>query len=253
MILRNLAEALRAQNWFTVVLEILIVVVGIFIGLQVDAWNEVRKDRLSEHRYLERIYDELALDIESIERSIMIAKSRRDMGKLLLRALDDSEVVRADPSAFIRAIQQASYTFSPTISDHTFDEIKFAGNLAIIRDEELRSGLSAYYKLIERYDQWAYIRAHDQNSYIDRQLGILTAAQKYESLLFDDPAEFTVAEAMQVLDRMRGKVEFIAQIPQASNHEFAISTYMDWLDAARNLRGRIDVALGYLEARRENS
>jgi hypothetical protein len=89
----------------------------------------------------------------------------------------DPEVVRADPHEFMRAIQQASYTFSPTINDHTFDEIKFAGNMAIIRDVELRSGLSAYYKLIERYDQWAYIRAHDQNSYTDRQQGILTAAQ----------------------------------------------------------------------------
>lgn len=45
MILRKLADAIAAQNWFTVVLEVLIVVVGIFIGLQVDDWNEIRKDR----------------------------------------------------------------------------------------------------------------------------------------------------------------------------------------------------------------
>ena len=105
MILRNLADALRNQNWFTVVLEVLIVVVGIFIGLQVDGWNEARKDRVSEHRYLERIYDELALDIESIEASVRVAESRRDMGRLLLRALGDPEVVRANPYKFMRAIQ----------------------------------------------------------------------------------------------------------------------------------------------------
>ena len=35
MILRKLADAITAQNWFTVVLEVLIVVVGIFIGLQI--------------------------------------------------------------------------------------------------------------------------------------------------------------------------------------------------------------------------
>lgn len=82
MILRNLAKALREQNWFTVVLEVLIVVVGIFIGLQADAWNEVRKDRLSEHRYLERIHDELALDIESIEESIRIAEKSPRHGSI---------------------------------------------------------------------------------------------------------------------------------------------------------------------------
>jgi len=42
MILRKLADAIRQQNWFTVVLEILIVVIGILIGLQVDGWNERR-------------------------------------------------------------------------------------------------------------------------------------------------------------------------------------------------------------------
>ena len=45
MILRTLADALREQNWFTVALEVLIVVVGIFIGLQVDDWNSARIDR----------------------------------------------------------------------------------------------------------------------------------------------------------------------------------------------------------------
>ena len=245
MILRNLAEALREQNWFTVVLEVLIVVVGIFIGLQVDGWNETRKDRLSEHRYLERIHDELALDIESIEQSIKVAKSRREMGQLLLRALEDPEVVRADPFVFLRAIEQASYTLSPTINDHTFDEIKFAGNLAIIRDEQLRSALSAYYKLIERYEQWAYVRAHAQNTYSDRKLGILTAKQKNRLLPFDDTAQFTVGEALQALERMRVKPDFVVQIPLASGHAFAIETYESWLDAAQDLRDSIGVDLGY--------
>jgi len=36
MILRRLATALKEQNWFTAALEILIVVVGIFFGLQAD-------------------------------------------------------------------------------------------------------------------------------------------------------------------------------------------------------------------------
>ena len=45
MILRRLAEAVTEQNWFTVVLEVLIVVVGIFIGLQVDYWNTERIER----------------------------------------------------------------------------------------------------------------------------------------------------------------------------------------------------------------
>lgn len=45
MIQQRLAAAINQHNWFTVTIEILIVVTGIFIGLQVDDWNEARKDR----------------------------------------------------------------------------------------------------------------------------------------------------------------------------------------------------------------
>jgi hypothetical protein len=43
MILRRLAEVFRRQDWIAVLLEVLIVVVGIFVGLQVNDWNEDRK------------------------------------------------------------------------------------------------------------------------------------------------------------------------------------------------------------------
>jgi len=39
MILRRLASAIQQQDWFTILLEIMIVVLGVFIGLQV---NKVR-------------------------------------------------------------------------------------------------------------------------------------------------------------------------------------------------------------------
>ena len=45
MILRRLTTAFRKQDWFTVGVETLIVVFGVFIGLQVNNWNEAGKNR----------------------------------------------------------------------------------------------------------------------------------------------------------------------------------------------------------------
>jgi hypothetical protein len=39
MILRRLTDALRKQVWFTVALETLIIVFGVFIGRQLSSWN----------------------------------------------------------------------------------------------------------------------------------------------------------------------------------------------------------------------
>ena len=46
MILRSLTRHVREQNWFAVFLDFLIVVVGVFIGIQVANWNAERADRV---------------------------------------------------------------------------------------------------------------------------------------------------------------------------------------------------------------
>jgi uncharacterized membrane protein HdeD (DUF308 family) len=45
MILARLLENLRAQNWSTMLSELLVLIVGIFLGFQLDDWNDERKDR----------------------------------------------------------------------------------------------------------------------------------------------------------------------------------------------------------------
>ncbi len=254
MILQRLADAIRTQNWFTVVLEILIVVVGIFIGLQVDGWNEQRKDRGLEQRYLERIYNELALDIEEFDYGINLAETRRSMGELLLEALEDSGVVRANPLAFLISVEQAGYTFLPAVNDSTYEELKFSGDLAIIRDEQLRASIAAYYRQIEQSAQWGYLREFIQTTYEDRALGILTPAQQRETInmarRIDDPPDPNLPmalgedEALKALERMRDKQDFIDQITRASNNNTSIGTLGLWRDAAEDLRHRVGVESG---------
>lgn len=48
MILQRLATSIRKQDWFTVLIETLIVVFGVFIGLQVNNWNEAQVERQDE-------------------------------------------------------------------------------------------------------------------------------------------------------------------------------------------------------------
>jgi len=43
MLLRRLLEHVRGQNWFAVGIDFVVIVVGIFVGLQVDEWNQQRE------------------------------------------------------------------------------------------------------------------------------------------------------------------------------------------------------------------
>ena len=39
-------QLIQDQNWFAVGLDVLVVITGIFLGMQVAEWNDNRKDRL---------------------------------------------------------------------------------------------------------------------------------------------------------------------------------------------------------------
>jgi len=59
MILRRLTKHVKDQNWFAVGLDFLIVVFGVFIGLQVQNWTNEQGRRQLESRYTERLHEEV--------------------------------------------------------------------------------------------------------------------------------------------------------------------------------------------------
>ena len=47
MLLRRVTKHIKEQNWFAVGIDFVIVVIGVFIGIQVANWNDVRQQRAS--------------------------------------------------------------------------------------------------------------------------------------------------------------------------------------------------------------
>ena len=141
MILRRLAEGVRQQDWFTVVVEVLIVVVGIFLGLQVDDWNNARKDRIDEQEFITRLHGDLLLaeDLSSRVRNrrlgrlesmitaadVLFARSERDV-------LSDEECIAVTGTHYFNI----NVPELPSLS-----ELAATGRMSIIRDTELRSAL----------------------------------------------------------------------------------------------------------------
>lgn len=70
MILQRMAQAIKRQDWFQVTIEIFIVVLGIFIGLQVSEWNEGRKNDSETKKYIEQLLIDTRLAIKTNERHI---------------------------------------------------------------------------------------------------------------------------------------------------------------------------------------
>lgn len=60
MLLRRVIEHVREQNWTAVCIDFVIVVIGVFVGIQVSNWNEARADKARERLLLGELRAEIA-------------------------------------------------------------------------------------------------------------------------------------------------------------------------------------------------
>ena len=67
MIIRRILDELRKQEWGTALLELLIVVIGIFLGFQASNWNEDRKAQSEGYFYLDLLRRQLNDEIRTTE------------------------------------------------------------------------------------------------------------------------------------------------------------------------------------------
>jgi len=60
MILRRVIDHVKTQNWTAVGIDFVIVVVGVFIGIQVSNWNDARADERAYQDAMKRLAEESA-------------------------------------------------------------------------------------------------------------------------------------------------------------------------------------------------
>ena len=67
MILRRFAESLQQQNWAAIAIEFVLLVLGVFLGIQVANWNEARADRVAYEAALGRLSAEIDTNLASLD------------------------------------------------------------------------------------------------------------------------------------------------------------------------------------------
>ncbi len=67
MILRRFAESLQQQNWAAIAIEFVLLVAGVFLGIQVANWNEARADRIAYQAALVRLGAEIDTNLAYLE------------------------------------------------------------------------------------------------------------------------------------------------------------------------------------------
>jgi hypothetical protein len=144
MILHRLATALREQNWFTVVLEILIVVVGIYVGLQADAWMSTKQDRALEAEYLERLVADMEESIVAQQNNIQTFDVGTASIDYIAQLQRSGTFDGVNEDRLIQGLNSVGWVAPPATNMITIRELQSTGNIALIRDVSVRMAIGQF-------------------------------------------------------------------------------------------------------------
>jgi hypothetical protein len=138
--------------------EIILVVIGILIALQINNWNENRKSAIQENLYLKRLLSENKEDINTFKNNISdLEKGIESIEKLSLALnsakINDSVLVTATNDFFRYGSIYPIFSSSTS----TFDDLSSTGNLKDIKNTLLRDELVKHYAQHKQVAEWIKI------------------------------------------------------------------------------------------------
>ena len=147
-------SVIRNTNYFKYALgEIVLVVIGILIALQINNWNENRKEQASASKYAWNLKSDLEQDIR--ETNIRIKQMKRGMSYIdSTAAYFRDKTIQDLTNIDVMYETYISAGYKPfTWYKATFEEIKSSGSLNSIKNDTLRNKIIAYYAFTEHLDQ----------------------------------------------------------------------------------------------------
>lgn len=251
MLIKRVVSRFQAQDWVALCSELLIVVLGIFVAIQVDRWWAHRDELQQEQLFIARLVSDVERDVEAIEYSITLAEYRLSLSDLLIAAALDPEHVRDRPAMFMTAVQQSAFTNTPSLRSDTFEELRSTGGLSLLRADELKSALFEYYRYDENMRQYLSLQLMTEFRHFQLAAGILTNEQYvwmqdemgYVSPTTKTQVEFSEAQLSALVEsanRVKNSAELVAWLPEGR------SMQLELIDTHRSRLARAETLLAIL-------
>lgn len=249
MILRRIAHAVKQQQWTAVLIELVIVILGVFLGFQVSDWANERASRSAEVRHLEEIAEDLRADAAIFDQIRLSAEMRISGIDYVLGetrgVTRPSHVVTPTGNSFdmpagppvaaadrTKLLGRVNLLRSTKGNRTGFEALLGAGGMQKIRDRQISRQLQVYYAQLD-----------DMNELTDivRQLRAEGVAIGHTLGL----SGFGEMDADRLIPIVRGSPAYSAYL--RSSREWAaiyLGTVNQQQQRAQHLLGDIDARLG---------
>jgi hypothetical protein len=147
MLPRRIANYLKDRNWTAVGIELLVVVIGVFLGLQVDNWNESRIERNNVKVYYVRLIEDIRNNENSLLAHQAYYQNVRSHGEAALAAMQRPQENLGEQ--FLIDLYQTTQIWLTVFNRAAYDEILSIGAMSTIPDVDARSRLANYYVAVD--------------------------------------------------------------------------------------------------------
>jgi len=148
---RRFRQRLLTENKFSKYLlyaigEIILVVVGILIALQINNWNITRVNKNLEAQYCTRLLEDLKEDKAILEATLNYSNEVRSHAKKAMLLFENSESADKNPVENLIHFYQASQIQNPISAKSTYQELLSSGQINLIQISELKTAIIRYYE-----------------------------------------------------------------------------------------------------------
>lgn len=137
MILRRLSQSLKEQNWTAIWIEFVLLVAGVFLGMQVQDWNSDRQDRARAVILSERLRQDLEYERWNYQ---YVKQYYAEVLANAGRAVDalSGDAPMTDEQFLISAYRATQFVYFPR-RQSTYEELIATGSIKLIADQQLRT------------------------------------------------------------------------------------------------------------------
>ena len=132
--------------------EILLVMIGILLAIQVNNWNQGQKNNKSESVYLNSVYSDLKEQSLMLEERISFENRNVESTQKAVDLIDNN-LYNQNIDSLRRLILRSLGTRTFSTSDATYDDLKSTGNLQLISDNQLKNKIIKLYNSVYEEDK----------------------------------------------------------------------------------------------------
>jgi hypothetical protein len=217
-ILRRFSSRLRNHDWTAVLIEMVIVVAGVFLGIQAANWNEARQDRREEQRVYKQLIEDLNADLDTLQVTIDRSRTYDRAAENVLAAMRSGNLFHTNPAQFALDVHYAGFLFLPRPARRTYDELVSTGGIRLLRNDAAKGATADYYASFDSSRQWDPLLRQQQADYWRLTAGVVPRHVLQAAIRFRIP-DVTTAEAASILAAARRRPEIADLLVGMAAHQ----------------------------------